>query len=90
MHVDHISEKVKRNLGVMKHVEIYIPSESLIKSYRTLAEPYFRYCSTTSGKCGQTLLDKRQTLQNRAVRIVTGVKFEKADYKQLLVYKQLG
>ena len=52
--------------------------------YRTLVEPYFRYCSTTWGKCGQTLPDKLQMLQNRAARIVRGVKFEEADHNQLL------
>ena len=72
MHIDHISKKVKRNLGVMKHVKNCVLSQSLML-YRTLVEPYFRYCSTTWGKCGQTLLDKLQTLQNRAARIVRGV-----------------
>ena len=52
--------------------------------YRTLAEPYFRYCSTAWGKCGQTLPDKLQMLQNRAAGIVRGVKFEEADHNQLL------
>ena len=84
MHIDHISKKVKRNLGVMKHLKNCVPSQSLIMLYRTIVEPYFRYCSTTWGKCGKTLLDKLQTLQNRAARIVRGVKFEEADHNQLL------
>ena len=79
IHIDHISKKVKRNLGVMKHVKNCAPYQSLIMLYRTLVEPYFRYCSTTWGKCGQTLPDKLQTLQNRAARIVRGVKFEEAE-----------
>ena len=84
MHIDHISKKVERNLGVTKHVKNCVPSQSLIMLYITLVEPYFRYCSTTWGKCGQTLLDKLQTLQNRAARIVKGAKFEEADHNQLL------
>ena len=84
IHIDHISKKVKRNLGVMKHVKNCVPSQSLIMLYKTLVEPYFRYCSTTWGKCGQTLPDTLQTLQTRAARIVRGVKFEEADHNQLL------
>ena len=50
MHIDQISKKVKRKLGVMKHIKNCVPSQSLIMLYRTLVEPYFRYCSTTWGK----------------------------------------
>ena len=82
MHID-ISTKAKRNVGIMKHVKNCVPSQSLIMLYRTLVKPYFRYCSTTWGKCGQILLDKLQTLQNRATRIVREVKFEEADHNQL-------
>ena len=58
MHIDHISKKVERNLGVMKHVKNCVPSQSLIMLCRTLVETYVRYCSPTWGKCGQTLPDK--------------------------------
>ena len=68
----------------MKHVKNCVPSQSLLMLYKTLIESYFRYCSTTWGKCGQTLPDKLQTLQNRAARIVRVVKFEETDHNQLL------
>ena len=84
IHIDQISKKVKRNLGVIKHVRNCVASQSLIMLHITLVEPYFTYCSTTWGKCGQTLLDKLETLQNRAARSIRGVKFEEADHNQLL------
>ena len=68
----------------MKHVKNCVPSQSLIMLYKTLVEPYFRYCSTTWGKCGKTLQDKLQMLQNKAARTVRGVKFEETDHNQLL------
>ena len=77
---------MKHTIGVMKHVKNCVLSQSLIMLYKTLVERYFRYCSTTwtnLDKCGQTLLDKLQTLQNRAPRIVRGVKFEETDHNQL-------
>ena len=62
LHIDYISEKIKKNIGVMKHVKSCIPKESLVMLYKTLVEPYLRYW----GKCGQQLICKLQTLQNRA------------------------
>ena len=84
MHIYHISEKVKRNFGVMKHAKNRVPSQSLRMLYRTIVEPYFKYDSTTWGKCGQALLDKLQTLQTWAARIVREVKSEETGHNQLL------
>ena len=59
--VDHVSLKIKRNLGIMKRVRNDIPKESLIALYGTMVEPYLRYCSNTWGKCGAMLICKFQT-----------------------------
>ena len=47
--------------------------------YKTLVERYLRYCNTTWGKCGQQLISKLQTLQNRVARVVMEIKYEEAD-----------
>ena len=62
--------------------------ESLTLLCKTLVEPYFRYCGSAWGKCGTSLIDKLQTLQNRAARAVSKVKFDETDHEQLL--KSLG
>ena len=41
----------------------------MILLYRTLIEPYLRYCNATWGNCGETLLNRLQTLQNRAATV---------------------
>ena len=46
-HIDLISSKIRRNIGVMKRVREYVPGDILILLYRTLVEPYLRYCNTT-------------------------------------------
>ena len=47
-HIDHVSLKIKRNLGIMKRDRNDIPKESLIVAlYRTMMEPYLRYCDST-------------------------------------------
>ena len=47
--------------------------------YETLVELYLRYCNTTWEECGQQLISKLQTLQNRVTRVVMGIKYEEAE-----------
>ena len=86
--IDSISKKVRKNIGIIKHVRDSVPKESLTLLYKTLVEPYFRCCSSAWGKRGTSLIDKLQTLQNRAARAVSKVKFDETDHEQLL--KSLG
>ena len=67
-----------------------IPRDSLILLYRTLVEPYFRYCNTTWGNCGTSLLNKFQTLQNRAARVITGIKYSAREVDHSSMLKDLN
>ena len=82
-HIDYISKKLKRNIGVIKRVCSVIPKQSLVTLYRTLVEPYLRYGNSIWGQCG-THIRKLQTSQNRAARIVAGKPFEETDHVLLL------
>ena len=62
----------------------YIPLDSLVTLYRTLTEPYFRYFNTVWGNCEKSLLNKLQTLQNKAARIVTRTRYSDADHETIL------
>ena len=57
-HIDYISLKIKRNIGIMRRVRGDIPKTSLTLLYKTLVEPYFRYCNTTWGTCNSSSLDR--------------------------------
>ena len=61
-HIDYISSKITRGIGILKRIRHFIPRDSLLLLYHTLIEPYFRYCSIVWGQCGETLKDKLQTL----------------------------
>ena len=43
-----------------------------------------RYCNTTWGNCGATVLNRLQTLKNHATRVITGILYEDADHKRIL------
>ena len=61
-----------------------VPKDSLLTLYKTLVEPYLRYCSIIWGQCGNTLTEKVQRLQNKAARIISGTSFEETNHDDLL------
>ena len=82
--MSRISTKIGRNIGIMKRINDCISRDSLIHLCGTLVEPYFRYCNTTWGNCGTSLLNKLQILQNRTAQVITGVKYDEADHSSML------
>ena len=63
--------QVSRALGFLKYAKKLLPQETLSHIYRSIVNPYFRYCSSVRGSCRETSLLILQKLQNRAARIVT-------------------
>ena len=49
-HVDYISSKITRKIGILKRIRHFIPKESLLLLYRTLIEMYFN-CSIVWKQC---------------------------------------
>ena len=83
-HVDYISSKITRNIGILKRIRRFISQESLLLLYHTLIEPYFRYCSVVWGQCGETLKDKLQILQHKAARTIVKLRYDEANHSDLL------
>ena len=64
------------------------PKHLLTTLYVSIIEPHFRYCNTIWGQCQNLVLDKLQTLQNNAFRIVAGKSYKEADHTKRL--QELG
>ena len=75
-HVDTISRKVSRALGVLKHARKFLQQNILKNLYISIIEPHFRYCSSVWGCCSTTYINRLQKLQNRAVRMITNSAFD--------------
>ena len=60
-HMKVLCSKVSRAIGFLKLAKKFIPKESLTQMYRGIVEPYFRYCCSVWGSCGETRL---RALQN--------------------------
>ena len=73
-HTEYISVKIKRGIGILKVTGKFLKRETLILVYRTLIEPYLRYCSIVWGQCNETQKDKLQALRNKAARTIAKVK----------------
>ena len=83
-HIEYISVKIKRGISILKVTGEFLKRESLILIYKTLVEPYLRYCSIVWGQCNKTRKDKLQALQNKAARTIAKVQFTDADHPRLL------
>ena len=79
-HIEYISVKIKRGIGILKVTGKFLKRESLILIYRTLIEPFLRYCSIVWCQCNETQKDKLQVLQNKAARTIAKVKFNDEDH----------
>jgi len=53
-HVDTLSRKVSRVLGVLKHAKQFLPQNILKNLYISIIEPHFRYRSSVWGCCSTT------------------------------------
>ena len=83
-HIDYISTKIARGVGILKRTRSFLPKQSLLTLYQSMIEPYFRYCNIVWRQCNEALLDRLQTLQNRAARVIANVSYETADHNSLL------
>ena len=66
-----IINKVSRGIGMPRLAKRYLPLETVQMMFRSLIEPYFRYCCPIWGSASSTDLQRLQKLQNRAARSVT-------------------
>ena len=72
---------------MLQYSKKYLPLLTIQSMYKSLVEPYFRYCCPVWGSRGTTAINELQKLQNRAVRIVTNSRYD-ASAKPII--KKLG
>ena len=75
-HVNFITAKNSKFLGLLYEAKYYLPSKSLLTLYYTLVYPYLTYCNLIWASTYVTNLQRIHLLQKRAVRAIS-----KADYK---------
>ena len=69
-HIEKITNKMSKSLGIMKKVKSKINSSTLTTLYNSLLLPYLNYCNVSWGNSAMLHLNKLHLLQKRAVRII--------------------
>ncbi|XP_071959489.1 uncharacterized protein [Antedon mediterranea] len=75
-HIDIITMKIARVIGVMNKLKYIVQSDVLLIMYNSLILPHLIYAITIWGVAGATKLQRIHILQKRAIRIICKVHYQ--------------
>ena len=75
IHINYISGKVSKNIGILSKLAYFLPQPILISLYHSLIEPYLNYCPIIFGGACSSHLEPLRVAQRRSVRIISRVDF---------------
>ena len=75
-HIEFISKKIRRSIGVLSKIRHYVDINTLIQLYHTLVQPFLIYGILAWGNTYQTTLQPLFVLQKKAMRLITFSKFD--------------
>ena len=90
-HINEISAKVSKGLGIMRRIKTFVTQSVMQSIYNSLILPYFDYCNMVWENTAKYNLQKIQKMQNRAARILTGSSYDvpTTDLKRELKWQTL-
>jgi len=74
-HIDFLSNKVSRVVGILSKLKHFLPKYVLINIYKTLLQPLLLYGLTIWGQANKSTKDRLLILQKRALRIIFNLKY---------------
>ena len=72
MHIDYISGKIARGIGILIKARKILSNECMTNLYYAFIYPYLIYCNHIWSNTYETTWSKLQILQSKATRITTG------------------
>ena len=69
-HIDHISGKIARGIGMIIQAREYLNKQGLLSLYYSFIYPYLTYCCHILGSTYKSRLRRLIILQNKAVKII--------------------
>ena len=69
-HIDTVTLKISRTIGLLSKLRHFIPPYTLLQIYNSLVAPYLCYGLIAWGQANKTLLNKLLILQKRALRFI--------------------
>ena len=73
-HILYVKGKISRSLGILYKCRKYFDSDTLLMLYSSFVYPHFTYCLSVWGNTCKTYLKPLVLLQDRAIRLISGVK----------------
>ena len=75
LHIDYISVKISKSLGILYRLREFLPHSTLKNLYYSFVYPYILYCNLVWGGTFPTHLEPISILQKRIVRIINGASY---------------
>ena len=75
-HVNHISTKIAKGIGILIKARFCLNKETLVSLYHTFIYPYLTYCNSVRGYSFLYYLNRLHSLQKKAVRIISQVNWK--------------
>ena len=72
-HIDYISKKIAKNIGIVIKARHIFEKNTLLTLYYSFIFPYLNYCIQLWGSTYKTHLKKIEILQKKVIRIIAGV-----------------
>ena len=71
-HISHLCSTISPKIGLLGRLKHLLPPECVKLVYKSIIQPHIDYCITVWGFADNKYINKVQSLQNRAARIITG------------------
>ena len=75
-HIEFVTKKISKNVGIIKRIRHCLPSNVLNTLYNTIILPYLSYCNLIWANSGPTSLQSLLVLQKKVMRIITASSFK--------------
>ena len=75
LHINEITKKISKNIGILYKLKQYVPCDTLLSVYRSIIECYMNYCILIFGNAPYTHLSSLVIAQKKAIRIVANQPF---------------
>ena len=69
-HIEHITSKIRKTVGIIARTRYYVPTSVLLTIYQSLIFAYLSYGIVVWGHAAQTYIDQILVLQKRALRLI--------------------
>jgi len=74
-HINHVSEKVSKSLGILSKLRYFLPHATLKMLYQSLIHPYLSYGVEAWGSAYHNVINKVLILQKKAIRAINSLPY---------------